>query len=169
MVNVWNKGFLTKGLLLIFLRRCISFSWMKKMFFYRQNFATINKIANIREIHQHPDRCKKIRMQFFLHFYSILKKIRAREKPAMVWEEALILNSCCLPTNCSVLLLERQETRDDETSLGGKKKSNAWCDGRKTEKRKLFQMEEKVGQRWSRFSDVIGVMTNVFLWHQNKG
>ena len=123
MVNVWNKGFLTKGLLLIFLRRCISFSWMKKMFFYRQNFATKNKIANIREIHQHPDRCKKIRMQLFLHFYSILKKIRAREKPEMVWEEALILNSCCLPTNCSVLLLERQETRDDETSLGEKRKA----------------------------------------------
>lgn len=69
---------------------------------------------------------KKYECNFFLHFYSILKKFRAREKPEMVWEEALILNSCCLPTNCSVLLLERQETRDDETSLGKKKKSSAW-------------------------------------------
>ena len=99
-------------------------SWTKKMFFYSQNFATKNKIANIREIHQHPDRCKKIGMQLFCIFTASLKN-SAREKPEMVWEEALILSSCCLPTNCSVLLLERQETRDDETSLG-KKEKQCW-------------------------------------------
>ena len=65
---------------------------------------------------------KKSECNFFCIFTASLKN-SAREKPEMVWEEALILNSCCLPTNCSVLLLERQETRDDETSLGEKRKA----------------------------------------------